>query len=105
MECIDVPRGGAYSRLTNRRAHLTIETMSRCSACGEAVENAKNRRNLCNAASKHALPVLREGEYLCRCCFRDIEKVIKMRKDVDALMQQLQETAASATASTLASPD
>ena len=82
---------------------------TRCSCCGEGVANVKNRRNLCNDSSKHTIPVLREilsgvceewvGSYLCRGCFRDIEKIIKMRRDIDVLMQQMHDRAVSAIAS------
>ena len=82
-----------------------LHAMEKCLACGEEVSNANNRINLSSEASKHAVSILLGIQssgcsdhepnfaadlgkgYLCRCCFRDIAKVIKLRKDLNVLLE------------------
>ena len=65
-------------------------------ACGVDTENAKkDRRSLKSEATKHIVPVLSETVesvwpgltvdwegYVCRSCFRDMEKYIKLKREV-----------------------
>ena len=67
-----------------------------CMACGVDTENAKkDRRSLKSEATKHIVPVLSETVesvwpglavdwegYVCRRCFRDMEKYMKLKREV-----------------------
>lgn len=85
--------------------------MENCCICASAIADAKNRRNLKSDASSHTLPVLVEtlksifsetglnveerlDGHLCCCrsCFRKLEKIVKLRRDLDESLQEICKT-------------
>lgn len=82
----------------------------RCIVCRKDVPKSTMRRRLYSEATKHVVPVLHEiggdifpvqcvssilpntdATFLCRPCFRDAEKLLRLRKEVSQLESQFAE--------------